>query len=49
MQNQLLMKGISVKDFDDSNYYELINGLNAEAPEDRTVSLEEYMSSLGIG
>lgn len=47
MQNQLLMKGISVNDFDDSNYYELIRGLNAIAPEDRMVSLEEFMSSIG--
>lgn len=47
MQNQLLMKGISVKDFDESNYYELINGLNAEAPEDRMVTLDEFMSSIG--
>jgi len=40
------MKGVSVKDFDDSNYYELIEGLNAEAPEDRQQTLEDFMNSL---
>lgn len=42
-----MMKGISVDEFDNSDYYELTEGLNAVSPEDRTQSLEDFMGLVG--
>lgn len=46
LQNDLLMKGISIDQFDDMDYYEMTKGLSARAPEDRPQEMEDFIKSI---
>lgn len=40
------MKGISIDQFDDMDYYEMTKGLSARAPEDRPQELDDFIRSI---
>lgn len=46
LQNDLLMKGIPINQFDNMDYYEMTKGLSARAPEDRPQEMEDFLRSL---
>lgn len=46
LQNTLMMKGISIDQFDDMDYYEMTKGLSARAPEDRPQELDDFIRSI---
>lgn len=49
LQNQLMQQGLSIDDFDDTDYYEMLEGMNARSREDRPKELSELLSRLGVG
>lgn len=40
------MNGIDTERFDEMDYFELLEGMNAKAPEDRPVDLETFLQGI---
>ncbi|MGK4094459.1 hypothetical protein AB0X79_08060 [Pediococcus pentosaceus] len=49
LQNQLMQQGLSIDNFDDTDYYEMLEGMSARSREDRPKELSELLSRLGVG
>lgn len=49
LQNQLMQQGLFIDNFDDTDYYEMLEGMSARSREDRPKDLSELLSRLGVG